>query len=172
MKYTAIFLLAALAAGCDSSSQPLAQNSAPSSEPIRSGQMQSTIPHTTENQQPGTPVKPTGGKWSADGTPIDTAKYDKAIADAEKVLKAKPNDAEAKKELGKAYFERGFALTEARQYASALGDYRRALKNDPTHEEAKKWEQQIIGIYEMMKKEYPKPGEEPTPLPFKKEGTK
>lgn len=172
MRHTAFFLFVAMAFGCGSNSQPTAQNAAPANEPIRTGQMQSTIPHTTENQQPAAPIKPTGGKWSADGTPIDTAKYDKAIADAEKVLKAKPNDADAKKEVAKAYFERGFALTEARQYASALGDYRRTLKNDPSHEEAKKWEQQIIGIYEMMKKEYPKPGEEPAPLPFKKEETK
>ena len=91
------------------------------------------------------------------------------IAEAEKALKAKPNDEAAKKTLAQAYFDRGAALTEARQYASALGDYRRALKYDPTHEESKKWIDQIINIYSMLKKEYPKEGEEPPPLPWKGE---
>ena len=108
------------------------------------------------------------GKWSASGDPIDTTKFDKAIADAENNQKPTPADSAARTELAQAYFERGFALTEARQYASALGDYRRALKLDPNHEESKKWMDQIISIYSMLKKEPPKEGEEPPPLPFKK----
>ena len=60
------------------------------------------------------------------------------------------------------------AVRRARQYAAALGDYRRALKNDPDHEDAKKLIDQIVGIYAMLKKEYPKEGEEPAALPFKK----
>ncbi|HTH37046.1 MAG TPA: tetratricopeptide repeat protein, partial [Pyrinomonadaceae bacterium] len=81
--------------------------------------------------------------------------------------KNKPDDKATKKSLADAYFDRGFALTEARQYASATGDFRRALKLDPTHEEAKKWLDQIVGIYKMLKKEPPPEGEEPPPLPFK-----
>jgi hypothetical protein len=61
------------------------------------------------------------------------------------------------------------ALTDARQYASALGDFRRALKYDPSSEEAKTWIDQIIKIYDSMNKEYPKEGEEPPPLPWKGE---
>jgi len=128
--------------------------------------------HTTENlPQNSTNSNSnsnTGGKWSQSGDPIDTAKFDKAIADADKALKAKPTDEALKTAAAQAYFERGFALTEARQYASAIGDYRRALKIDPIHEESQKWVEQIIGIYKMLKKEAPKPGEEPPALPFKK----
>jgi tetratricopeptide (TPR) repeat protein len=128
------------------------------------------IDHTTENQtpKPADPSEATGGRWSASGDPIDTTEFDKAISDAEKAYKARTNDPAAITAAAEAYFKRGFALTEARQYASAIGDYRRALKIDPNHEDSKKWEQQIIGIYGMMKKEYPKPGEEPPPLPYKK----
>ncbi|MGH9945763.1 MAG: tetratricopeptide repeat protein [Pyrinomonadaceae bacterium] len=140
-------------------------------QPMRSEKLQDTAVHTTENQTPKPPDAniPTGGKWSQSGDPIDTAKFDKVIADAEKVFKAKPSDEAAKKALSQAYFERGFALTEARQYASALGDYRRALKLDPTNEESKKWIDTIVGIYvSSVKKAPPKEGDEPPPLPFSK----
>lgn len=105
--------------------------------------------------------------WTQSGDPIDTSKFDADIQKAEKDLKAKPNDEELKKALAKAYTERGNALTEARQYASALGDYRKAAKLDPTNEEAKNWVEQIIGIYSSINRDYPKEGEEPPPLPFK-----
>jgi tetratricopeptide (TPR) repeat protein len=98
------------------------------------------------------------------GDPIDTAEFDAAIAKAQKA----GSDETAKKNLADAYFARGFALTEARQYGAALGDYRRAIKLDPDHEESKKWIDQIEGIYTMMKREAPKEGAEPPPLPFKK----
>lgn len=141
-----------------------------SGRPMRTGQMQqqNTIAHTTENQPPKAGNSTNAGKWSASGEPIDTAKFDGVIAEAEKAVKEKPNDDAAKKTLAQAYFDRGFALTQARQYASALGDYRRALKQDPGHEESKKWIDQIIDIYAMLNKDYPKEGEEPPPLPFKK----
>ena len=103
-----------------------------------------------------------------DAEAIDTTKFDSAIAASEKEVKAKPTDDAAKKALSRAYFERGVALTDARQYASALGDYRRAVKYDADNNEAKDWIDQIIMIYGSLKKEYPKEGEEPPPLPFKK----
>ncbi len=137
---------------------------------MRAEKLQTTTAHTTENQTPK-PVNANsaaGGKWSQSGEPIDTAKFDGKIAEAEKAVKAKPSDEAAKKALADAYFVRGSALTEARQYASALGDYRRALKLDPNHDESKNWIDQIINIYAMLKKDYPKEGEEPPPLPFKK----
>ena len=84
------------------------------------------------------------------------------------MVKSKPDDAAAKKLLSEAYYDRGDALTKARQYASALGDYRRALKYDPENQEAKDWIGQIVNIYKMLKKDPPKEGEEPPPLPFKK----
>jgi tetratricopeptide (TPR) repeat protein len=107
-------------------------------------------------------------KWSQGGEPIDTSEMDNAIADAEKNVKAKPGDEAARKALGDAYFKRASALTDARQYAAALGDYRRALKNDPSNSEAKDWIAQIISIYDSMNKQYPPEGEEPPPLPFRK----
>ena len=164
-----------MAAACSNSAPTQVANSNANSSaerPMRSGQMQqqNTIAHTTENmpQRPasGGPGAPKGGG----GEPIDTAKFDGVIAEAEKVVKAKPDDAEAKKTLAQAYFDRAFALTQppARQYAAALGDYRRALKHDPGHAESKQWIEQISAIFRSLGKEPPKEGEEPAPLPFKK----
>ena len=171
--FALVLFFVAFATACNNSAPtPVANTNTNTSadRPLRSGQMQqqNTIAHTTENQPPKAPNSNSGGKWTASGDPIDTARFDGMIAEAEKAVKAKPNDEAAKKTLAQAYFDRGAALTEARQYASAIGDYRRALKHDPTHEEAKKWIDQIVGIYAMLKKEAPKEGEEPPPLPFKK----
>jgi tetratricopeptide (TPR) repeat protein len=169
MKLALIFLLSAFILGCNRGPQPVANSNSLPDRPMRSGQAQNVIAHTTENQTPKPANAPGGGKWSQSGDPIDTSKFDEAIASAEKNLKGKPGDDEAKKNLAQAFFQRGFALTEARQYASALGDYRRALKYDPAHADSKKWIEQIVGIYSMLKKDAPKEGEEPPPLPFKKE---
>ena len=167
MKSAIIFLLSALAVGCTNAPQPIAN--ANTNRPLRSEQMQNTTAHTTENQTPRPAnSNSTGGKWSQSGDPVDTTEYDSAIAAAEKELKSKPSDDAANKALAEALFDRGFALTQARQYAAALGDYRRALKHDPNHAESKKWIEQIVGIYQMLKKEPPKEGEEPPPLPLTK----
>lgn len=175
MKYSFafIFFAAILSIACNNSAPTVVSNSntntSAESRPMRTGQM-NTIAHSTENmpQKPVDANSSGGGKWTASGDPIDTARFDGVIAEAEKAVKAKPNDDAAKKTLAQAYFDRGTALTQARQYASALGDYRRALKYDPNHEEAKTWIDQIINIYAMLNKDYPKEGEEPPPLPFKK----
>ena len=165
----AIICFAALLAGCAGNAQPVQNTANSTSEPQRAEKLQSVTAHTTENQTPRPADSNTNGssKWSQSGNPIDTTKFDAAVTSAEKASKAKPGDSAAKTNLVEAYFDRGFALTEARQYASALGDYRRALKLDPNHAESKKWIEQIIGIYGMLKKDYPKEGEEPPPLPFK-----
>ncbi|MEQ1764331.1 MAG: tetratricopeptide repeat protein [Pyrinomonadaceae bacterium] len=174
MKRTSLLILAALMAACNNaapSGTPTA-NANSANRPMRSEQMQqNTIAHTTESRPGATPPpNPNApGKFAQGGEAIDTAKFDGVIAEAEKALKARPNDAPAKTALADAYFDRGFALTEARQYAAALGDYRKALKQVPDHEESKKWIDQIVGIYKMLNKEAPKEGEEPPPLPFKKE---
>jgi hypothetical protein len=109
-------------------------------------------------------------KWTQSGDPIDTSAFDVEIEKAEKQLKAKPADETAKKALAESYLKRAVALTGARQYASALGDYRRVLKYDAGNQEAKGWVEQITGIYESINREAPKEGEEPPPLPFNKKG--
>lgn len=161
-----LFAAALAAAGCTSNQAPVSQNTN-AAAPANAGRPQSVIAHTTENQPP-VASNSAPGKWSAGGDPIDTAKFDGTIAEAEKMVKSKPDDAAAKKLLSEAYYDRGDALTKARQYASALGDYRRSLKYDPENQEAKDWIGQIVNIYQMLKKEPPKEGEEPPPLPFKK----
>lgn len=168
MKQVLFLFVLAIFIGCNRGPQPVANTDA-SNRPMRSEQTQTVIAHTTENQTPKPASGPSAGKWSASGDPIDTEKFDAAVAAAEKDLKAKPADDAAKKALAQAYYDRGSALTEARQYASALGDYRRALKYDPDHADSKKWIEQIVSIYSMLKKDAPKEGEEPAPLPFKKE---
>ncbi len=125
--------------------------------------------HSTEKPVPSPAEKSeTKTKWTQSGNPIDTTAFDAEVEKAEKNLKAKPKDDAAKKALAEAYNKRGVALTDARQYASALGDYRKALKLEPNNAEAKKWIEQIVWIYESINREYPKEGEEPPPLPFEK----
>jgi tetratricopeptide (TPR) repeat protein len=167
-------LLALTFTGCNSSAPQSVQNPNSNQAPQRNEKMQSVVSHTTENQPPpvGNSSNTAAGpksKWTQSGNPIDTQEVDSEIARAVKAQKAKPTDAAANSALADAYFKRGFALTEARQYASALGDFRRVIKYDPENEEARGWIDQIITIYNSINKEYPKEGEEPPPLPFKKE---
>ena len=164
MKPAIIFLLCTYLVACNSA-PPVVNSTKPINSAQQTNDAQSMIAHSSEGSTPK-PVN-SGGRPGT-GEPIDTSKYDTTVAAAEKESKAKPGDAAAKKALAEAYFERGVALTEAKQYASALGDYRRALKVDPNHEESKKWVDQILSIYSMMKRDAPKEGEEPAPLPFKK----
>lgn len=117
----------------------------------------------TNSANSAMPVRPSSG-----GDPIDTTKFDAEIAKAEKELKGKSSDQSAKKAAAEAYFNRAVALTDARQYASALGDYRKAVKYDPDFGEAKNWITQITTIYKSLKKDPPEEGKEPPPLPFKK----
>ena len=155
--------LAALALGCNSAA-PVAQNSVPvSGTPERA---QTAIAHNTETSAPPSTSDAPGGRshWKQSGQPIETKDLDAAIAAAEVALKKSPSDEGLKKKLGDAYYKRAAALTEAQQYASALGDYRRALKNDPSNAEAKEWIDKIIMIYESMGRDSPKEGEEPPPL--------
>ena len=89
-----------------------------------------------------------------------TAKIDKADKD----FKAKPKDEKAKQALATAYFERAFAMTEAAQYRTALGDFRKGLKLNPDDKEARAMHDQIISIFQSIGREPPKEGEEPPPL--------
>lgn len=112
------------------------------------------------------PKSETKTTWTQSGTPIDVKEFNANIEKAEKDLKAKPKDETAQKNLSEAYTARAVALTEARQYASALGDYRRALKYDAANAEAKSGRDVILSIYKSMNREFPPEGEEPPPLPF------
>jgi tetratricopeptide (TPR) repeat protein len=160
--------------GCTNATRQTANTNAsakPSdNSPIVSGHSQpgssSAAPQTSASVVPKSETKT---KWTQSGTPIDTTEFDAEIAKTEKDFKEKPKDEKSKKFLAEAYLKRAVALTEARQYASAIGDYRRVLKYDPNNEDAKKWIDEIIKIYAMINREHPKEGEEPPALPFKKE---
>ena len=167
MKIYIVTLLALTLIGCSNAAKPITQNT--NSAAATPDKPQTVIAHSSENQTPA-PVgnaAPTS-KWKQSGDPIDTKQFDTAIAAEEVAAKKSPSDAVAKKALGAAYYKRAVALTDARQYASALGDYRRALKNDPSNAEAKDWIDKIIGIYQSMGRESPPEGEEPPPLQLNK----
>jgi tetratricopeptide (TPR) repeat protein len=165
-KLFALALFAAAASSCNNAGKPIVENSA-SSVPTANEKPQTAIAHSLENQTPGN----TSGKshWTQSGDAIDTKKYDAVIDAAEKTVAKSPSDPKAKKLAAEAYLDRANALTKARQYASALGDYRRVVKYDPSNDEAKNWIEQITGIYESMNRQAPKEGEEPPPLPYKGE---
>ncbi|MBK8466254.1 MAG: tetratricopeptide repeat protein [Chloracidobacterium sp.] len=169
MKFTIITLLLLTSFGCDNAGKPLPQNTNTAAATSNKEKPQTAIAHSLENQ-PQKNDAPTGekSKWTQSGDPIDTKEFNSAIASAEVALGKKPSDAEAKKAVAAAYFNRAEALTKARQYASALGDYRKALKYDPSNTDAKEWIDKIIMIYESINRGYPKEGEEPPPLPFEK----
>ena len=171
MKNAIILIAAALLAGCNNAPQPIANSNATVAN--RSEKTETVTAHTTENQTAPMPNGDANGgtktKWTQSGNPIDTKSMDADIASADKTFKAKPNDEAAKKALAEAYYKRAVALTDARQYASALGDYRRTLKYDPDNAQAKEWVDQIVSIYDSMGRESPPEGQEPPPLPYKGE---
>lgn len=164
MKSAIFFLSLCFTFACSNAARPVAQNTTTTGTPEKA---QTAIAHSSENQTPP-PASNTAttSKWKQSGDPIDTKEFDTAIATAEVALKKKPDDMAVKKALADAYFTRAEALTKAKQYASALGDYRRTLKYDPSNTDAKGWIDQIIMIYESLGRESPKEGEEPPPLPF------
>ena len=127
---------------------------------------QTAIAHSSEKQTP--PSNAAKGAWSQSGEAFDTSALDKAVTVGEKGVATKPDDDAAKKALAKAYYDRAVALTDKRQYASALGDYRRTLKYDPSNADAKEWIDKIVMIYESLGRSAPKEGEEPPPLPVRR----
>lgn len=164
-------MLGLFAIACNNAASPVASNPNSPSANNTSGTPQTVLAHSSENGTPPSVAPASGekGKWTQSGEPIDTKTFDASIAAAEKSLSGKPTDATLKKTVSEAYYKRAVALTDARQYASALGDYRRAFKNDPSNTEAKEWIDKIIGIYDTMNKTSPKEGEEPPALPFTKD---
>ncbi|MBV9216424.1 MAG: hypothetical protein JO053_09620 [Acidobacteria bacterium] len=165
-KFIFLLAIALIANACGNAARPVASNApaAGNGTPERS---ETAIAHGPKEQVPGGDNSGAKSKWSQGGEPIDTAAFDAEIAKAEKASAGK-TDAASKKSVSDAYLKRADALTQARQYASALGDYRRALKADPSNAEAKQWIEQITSIYDSMNKEAPPEGQEPQPLPFKK----
>ena len=163
MRAILLLSLCSVLIGCGSAPRPVSENSvANTTAPAANERPQTAIAHTTEGGMP--PGGNAGGeksKWTTGGDPIDTSSFDADIAKAEK--------GSDKKALSEAYLKRADALTKARQYAAALGDYRKALKADPSNADAKNWVDQITMVYDSMNREAPKEGEEPGPLPFKKQ---
>jgi hypothetical protein len=146
--------------------------SACSNAPEVSRQPAANQPSASTKPSPDAPPRPGVSSGASQGDPIDTTKHDAEITRAEKELKKKPNDAAARMSLAKAYHARASALTAARQYRPALGDYRRTLRYDPDNADAREMSTTIIGILRTMKREVPAEGEEPPPLPFKKDEKK
>lgn len=179
MKKTALLIVSAFVLiGCSDAPQQTANTNAAMQPAAGDSQIVSGHSQTLSNNPSGgaaqtsatiVPKSETKTKWTQSGTPIDTAEFDAEIAKTEKNFKAKPKDKAARKVLAEAYLKRATVLTEARQYASAIGDYRRVLKYDAGNQDAKKWIDEIIKIYAMINREHPKEGEEPPALPFKKE---
>ncbi|CAN5744738.1 hypothetical protein BH24ACI2_BH24ACI2_06630 [soil metagenome] len=168
-KITVLLFLALTAFGCGNAVQQTADVNAPAQNSNDSLVVSS---HSGENYSTENPTivpkSETRTKWKQSGDPIEVTSFNAEIAQAEKNLEAKPNDQATKKALAEAYLKRAIALTDARQYASALGDYRRALKYDVSNPEAKNGRDEIISIYESLNRDYPQEGEEPPPLPFGK----
>jgi tetratricopeptide (TPR) repeat protein len=123
----------------------------------------------TTNKNTGNAVNDSSSS-SPMAKPVDISELTAKIEKAEKDYKANPNDTKAKENLATAYFDRAFVLTKAAQYRPALGDFRKGLKLNPNDKEAKDMHDQIIDIFKSIGREPPKEGEEPTPMPFKKEG--
>ncbi len=168
-KITVLLFLALAAFGCGNAGQQTVNVNAPAQNSNDSLVVSS---HSSENYSAENPTivphSETRTKWKQSGNPIDVTSFNAEIAQSEKNLRAKPNDEVAKTALAEAYLKRGVALTNARQYASALGDYRRTLKYDANNPEAKNGMDEIISIYESLNRDYPQEGEEPPPLPFGK----
>src|SRR5688572_10532994 len=168
MKILTIVSLAVVTFGCANSGTPVVQNTNTASSNALPERPQTAIAHGPEMQRSDPAAAAPKSRWSQAGDPVDTSKEDAAIMAGEKALRERPSDAEEKRALGAAFFKRASLLTEARQYASALGDYRRAIKHDPSNAEAKEWIDRIVSIYASINKESPKEGEEPPPLAFDK----
>lgn len=170
-KFTVLVFSILVSAGCNTASQQSvnAPAQSPNNSLTVSSRSQNNLTVSPNTNSTTAPKSGEKTKWTQSGDPIETKEFDAEIAKAEKNLKAKPSDETLKKALAESYFKRGFALTEARQYAAALGDYRKALKLDPDNAEAQTWIKRIIDIYDGLNKDYPSEGEEPPALPFKKE---
>jgi tetratricopeptide (TPR) repeat protein len=175
-KIVVLSLSAFILAGCNNSTQPTANtNSAvqnTNGTTISSQKSDSSLvvsSHSTTKPEQTAPSSNSSSMSSPNQQAIDVSEMTAKIEKAEKEFKAKPTDTKAKDSLATVYFERAFALTKAAQYRAALGDFRKGLKLKPDDKEAKDMHDQIISIFESIGRQPPKEGEEPPPLPYKKE---
>jgi tetratricopeptide (TPR) repeat protein len=162
-----IFLVAGLL-GCANQTQPANQTANTNINAQRSSNQLTVSSHSTEKSSSQNPANSSSSGGSPMGRPIDASEMTTKIEEAEKNYKAKSNDTKAKEELARAYFVRAFALTEAAQYRSALGDFRKGLKLKPDDEKAKQMHDRIIDIFKSIGREPPKEGEEPPPMTINK----
>ena len=164
-KITILSFLALISIGCNNATQQAVNTNAAIQKSNNSAVVSS---HSTDTEKVSPPPsnKTTSGDSSPMAKAIDVAELTANVENAEKEFKKNPK---AKEDLAKAYFVRATALTGAAQYRAALGDYRKGLKLNPNDEDAKAMHDQIISIFKSIGREPPKEGEEPPPLPFKKE---
>lgn len=176
-KFIILSIAVSISVGCNSAAQQTATtntNIAGNAVSIQTT-TNSTIP-TAGNQAVVSSHSDDAGKNAAPMTakvPAGESPMAKAVdvatltADIEKAEQEYKKNPKAKDALAKAYFVRATALTGAAQYPAALGDYRKGLKLDPKDESAQKMHDQIVGIYKQLKREPPKEGGEPAPMPIK-----
>jgi tetratricopeptide (TPR) repeat protein len=163
----ALCCLASLAlSACGGSSAPVATNQQGTAQANSNA---TSNAHSNAQPPPSAPAAATSPKASAasGGEPVDTSKYDAEIKRLEEKAKKNSVDQQTRLALASAYTNRGDALTGARQYRAALGDYRRALRNDPNNQQAQQMSGTIIGILKSMGRDVPPEGQEPAPLPLK-----
>lgn len=131
-----------------------------------------TSSHSSDKTQDAANQLPSGAPKtqteSPMAKPIDVAEMTTNIERSEKAYRQSPKDSKTKLELANDYFTRAFALTEAAQYRAALGDFRKGLKLNPDNKDARAMHDRIISIFQSIKREPPKEGEEPPPMPFNK----
>ena len=176
MKKIAVLSLSAfIFAACGDAAQTnVAVNRANTNAPVTNQNRSNSLvvsSHSTDKTAPANSATSLdqSSQTSPNQQAIDVSEMTAKIEKADKEYKAKPTDEKAKKALAAAYFERAFALTKAAQYRAALGDFRKGLKLDPDDKEAKDMHDQIISIFESIGRQPPKEGEEPPPMPFKKQ---
>jgi len=165
-----IFLML-VSIGCSNATQPTA-NTNVSTQKSGNSPVVSSHSSETEKAVPAQQSKADSNVSPKDSSPmakpIDVSQMTADVEKAEKSFKQNQKDEKAKENLTKAYFVRAFALTEAAQYRAALGDFRKGLKLSPNDVEAKAMHDRIIDIFQnSLRREPPKEGEEPPPLPVK-----
>lgn len=153
----ACFLALVFLGGCGGNEPRLVSNQTATANSNTQGDNRASAAEPAKSASPA-PMK------ASMGEAIDTSAYDAKIKGLEEQAKKRPNDEGLRRQLAQAYLERGNALTQARQYQSALGDYRRTLRLEPKNEEALYWSQTITGIMQQMNRELPAEGAEPTPI--------
>ncbi len=166
-KLMSLSFLALAVGGCQSTMQQNINTNATVQKPNNS-EIVSSHSVSGENLKPPVAANNSSGESSPMAKPVDVSEMTADIEKAEKIYKENPKDEKAKESLSKAYFTRAFALTEAAQYRTALGDLRKGLKLNPNAREAKNMHDEILRIFKSINREPPKEGEEPAPMPIKK----